>query len=71
MEKAEKWIFLMVGSVIGMFTCSSLVKIIDAGGVSIWGKALALIFGAFCALWIVSFVEFIIVMVKNKRRKRG
>lgn len=72
MEKAEKWIFFMVGSVAGLFICSYLFKFINTGEpLTILGKFLLIMFGFFIAAWIVSFIEFIIVMVRNKRRKRG
>ena len=72
MEKAEKWIFLMLGSVIGMFICTTLFKFFVTGDeVTILGKGIAVIFGLLVGLWICSFIEFIIVMVRNKRIRRG
>lgn len=68
MKNIEKWILFMVVSVIGMVICCTLIAVVSPDGVNLGGKIIALIFGLFVGLWIVSFIEFIILMVKKKRR---
>jgi len=69
MSKVEKWILFMVVSAIGMVICCTLITVVAPDGVNLGGKIIAIIFGLFVGLWIVSFIEFIAQVVKNKRRK--
>ena len=69
-EEARKWKIWMLCAILGVSICLFLIKFVHTEPVNVWGQALAVFLGGFIGIWICSFIEFIIVVVKNQRQKK-